>query len=204
MSDGGPMTAPSGRRAGKSGTREAILEAARERFAEVGFDKAAIRSIAAAAGVDPALIHHYFGTKQQLFAAALNLPIDPETIRGPIRRAPLEELGATVVRTVVGAWDSSIGLHVVAAFRGFLAGGDTELLRTFLLQVALKDVRERVDSPPGTGSTRVALAVSQMLGVLVTRMILDIEPVASMPVEDLTALVGPTMQRYLTGELPVG
>lgn len=193
----------SGRRAGESGTREAILDAARTRFAEVGFDKASIRSIAGAAGVDPALVHHYFGTKQQLFSATLNLPIDSEMIRAPIRAAELDRLGETVVRTVVGAWDSSVGEHAVAAFRGILAGGDAALARSFLLEVALKDVREKVDSPPGTGTTRVVLAVSQMVGLLVARMILQVEPVASMPLDELAATVGPTIQRYLTGELPV-
>ncbi len=198
------MSDRTGRRAGESGTREAILDAARSRFAEVGFDKASIRSIAGAAEVDPALVHHYFGTKQQLFSAALNLPIDPEVIRAPIRAAALGDLGETVVRTVVGAWDSSIGEHAVAAFRGILAGGDAALARNFLLEVALKDVREKVDSPPGTGTTRVVLAVSQMIGLLVARKILRVEPVASMPLDDLAALAGPTIQRYLTGDLPCG
>ncbi|MCC3314415.1 TetR/AcrR family transcriptional regulator [Nocardia africana] len=196
------VSARSGRRAGESGTREAILDAARTRFAEVGFDKASIRSIAGAAGVDPALVHHYFGTKQQLFSAALNLPIDPELIRAPIRAAELDRLGETVVRTVVGAWDSSVGVHAVAAFRGILAGGDAALARSFLLEVALKDVREKVDSPPGSGTTRVVLAVSQMIGLLVARKILQVEPVASMPLDELAAAVGPTIQRYLTGDLP--
>ncbi|MEU6562038.1 TetR family transcriptional regulator [Nocardia nova] len=196
------MSERTGRRPGESGTREAILGAARSRFAEVGFDKASIRSIAGAAGVDPALVHHYFGTKQRLFSAALNLPIDPEAIRAPIRAAASEDLGETVVRTVVGAWDSSIGEHAVAAFRGILAGGDAALARSFLLEVALKDVREKVDSPPGTGTTRVVLAVSQMIGLLVARKILRVEPVASMPLDDLAALAGPAIQRYLTGDLP--
>ncbi|PPJ26028.1 TetR family transcriptional regulator [Nocardia nova] len=204
MSDVTDRVSPrSGRRAGESGTREAILDAARTRFAEVGFDKASIRSIAGAAGVDPALVHHYFGTKQQLFSAALNLPIDPELIRAPIRAAELDRLGETVVRTVVGAWDSSVGVHAVAAFRGVLAGGDAALARSFLLEVALKDVREKVDSPPGTGTTRVVLAASQMIGLLVARKILQVDPVASMPLDELAAAVGPTIQRYLTGELPV-
>ena len=192
-----------GRRSGDSGAREAILESARNRFAEVGFDKASIRSIAVEAQVDPALVHHYFGSKQQLFAATLNLPIDPEAIRAPIRAAPDAELGETVVRTVVGAWDSSIGVHAVAAFRGVLAGGDAPLARAFLLEVALKDVQERVDSPPGTGTTRVVLAVSQMIGLLVARKILRVEPIASMPLDELAATIGPTIQRYLLDDLPI-
>ncbi|SUD48342.1 transcriptional regulator BetI [Nocardia otitidiscaviarum] len=190
-----------GRRPGQSGTRAAILDAARVRFAEVGFDRASIRSIAAAAGVDPALVHHYFGTKQQLLTAALDIPADPSVVTGAIAAVPLDRLGDTIVRTVVGLWDSPIGVQAVAAFRSMLGGGDTALARTFLLEVALKDVRARVDSPPGTGTTRVALAASQLIGVLVARKVVEIEPLASMPVDEVAALVGPTLQRYLTGEL---
>ncbi|NNH75335.1 helix-turn-helix transcriptional regulator [Nocardia uniformis] len=191
----------SGRRPGRSGTREAILDAARARFAEVGFDKASIRSIATAAGVDPALVHHYFGTKQQLLTAALDIPADPAIIRAAIAAVPDEILGETVIRTVVGIWDSPIGVQAVAAFRSLLGGGDPTLARTFLVEVALKDVRARVDSPPGTGTKRVVLAASQMIGLLVTRKVLEIEPLASMSLDELAATVGPTLQRYLTGEL---
>ncbi|KZM73554.1 TetR family transcriptional regulator [Nocardia terpenica] len=193
----------SGRRPGRSGTREAILTAARTRFAEVGFDKASIRSIATAAGVDPALVHHYFGTKQDLLTAAMDLPIDPNVIREQVAAVPLDRIGETVVRVVVSVWDSSVGVQAVAAFRSLLTGAEGELARAFLLEVALRDVRERVDSPPGTGPTRVVLAVSQMIGLLVARKIVGIEPVASMPVDELAAVVGPNLQRYLTGDLPL-
>lgn len=193
----------SGRRPGQSGTRAAILDAARARFAEVGFDKASIRSIATAAGVDPALVHHYFGAKQDLLVAALDIPADPAIIRAAIAAVPNELLGETVVRTVVGIWDSPIGVQAVAAFRSLLGGGDAALARSFLLEVALKDIRERVDSPPGTGTKRVVLAASQMIGLLVARKVLEVEPVASMPLDELAETVGPTLQRYLTGDLPI-
>ncbi|WP_067719993.1 TetR/AcrR family transcriptional regulator [Nocardia yamanashiensis] len=191
----------SGRRPGQSGTREAILDAARVRFAEVGFDKASIRSIATAASVDPALVHHYFGTKQQLFAAALELPIDPEVVLAQIAAAPVDQLGETIIRAVLTVWDSPIGIQAVAAFRGLLSQGDPALARTFLLEVVLKDVRTRVDSPPGTGLKRATLAASQLAGLLVTRKIVQLEPIASMPIEELTAIVGPTLQRYFTGDI---
>lgn len=193
--------ARSGRRPGQSGTREAILDAARERFAEVGFDKASIRSIAGAAGVDPALVHHYFGTKQELLTAALNLPIDPDVIRERIAAAPLDRIGETIVRTVAGILDSPIGVQMVAAFRTVIDGGNGALARNFLLEVMLKDVRARVDSPPGTGATRVTLVVSQVGGLILTRKIIGIEPIASLTVDELVALIGPTLQRYLTGDL---
>ncbi|MFE3261334.1 TetR family transcriptional regulator [Nocardia sp. NPDC059091] len=192
----------SGRRPGNSGTREAILDAARVRFAEVGFDRASIRSIATAAGVDPALVHHYFGTKHQLFAAALQLPVDPQTILAGFAAVPVENLGAHIIRTVVGIWDSPVGMPAVAAFRSLLASDDPTLARTFILEIVLKEIRPLVDSPPGTGAQRAALAASQLAGLLVTRKILRLEPIASMPVEDLATIIGPTLQRYFTGDLP--
>ncbi|MEU1431990.1 TetR family transcriptional regulator [Nocardia sp. NPDC005746] len=191
----------SGRRPGNSGTREAILDAARVRFAEVGFDKASIRSIATAAAVDPALVHHYFGTKHQLFAAALQLPIDPQEILAGFALVPVEQLGEHMIRTVVGIWDSPIGMPAVAAFRSMLASDDPTLARTFLLEVVLKEIRPRVDSPPGTGAQRAVLAASQLAGLLVTRKILRLEPIASMPIEQLAGAIGPTLQRYFTGDL---
>ncbi|WP_019929634.1 TetR/AcrR family transcriptional regulator [Nocardia sp. BMG111209] len=208
MSSGGGATESddggngrTGRRPGHSGTRDAILAAARTRFAEVGFDKASIRSIATAAGVDPALVHHYFGTKQELLTAAMDIPIDPEVVLGRIRAVPLDRLGETIVRAVVGLWDSPAGVQAVVAIRSLIGGGEVSLARAFLLEVVLKEVRTRVDSPPGSGTTRASLAVSQMVGVLVARKIIGVEPLASMPVEELVRLVGPTLQRYLTGDL---
>ncbi|MFJ1461642.1 TetR family transcriptional regulator [Nocardia sp. N2S4-5] len=192
----------SGRRPGQSGTRAAILDAARIRFAEVGFDKASIRSIAGQAGVDPALVHHYFGTKQQLLTAALDLPLDPAMIRDRIAAAPAEQLGVTIVRTVLGIWDSPVGVHAVATLRSILGGGnDPALARAFLLEVVLRDVRERADNPPGTGVPRVLLAASQMIGLLIARKVVCVEPLASMTPDELAVVVGPTIQRYLTGDL---
>ncbi|GAB0101502.1 TetR family transcriptional regulator [Nocardia sp. JMUB6875] len=193
----------SGRRPGNSGTKEAILDAARTRFAAVGFDKASIRSIASAAGVDPALVHHYFGTKHELFAAALKLPVDPTDILARFREVPVDQLGETIIRTVVTIWDSEIGVPTIAAFRSLLASDDPALARTFLLDIVLKELRPRVDSPPGTGAKRAALAASQLGGLLLTRKILRLDPIASMSVEELATTIGPTLQRYFTGDLPL-
>lgn len=196
------MSAPrTGRRPGPSGTREAILAAARSRFAEVGFDTASVKSIAALAGVDSALVHHYFGTKRELFVEVVALPIDPAVALAPLADAPLESLGEVIVRTVVGIWDSPAGTGVLAAFRAVIGGGDESLLRTFLLDVALTCVGTRVDEAVGDGRTRIALVAAHMVGLLVTRKILLIEPIASMPIEELTAVTGPAVQHYLTGHL---
>ncbi|MGK8524763.1 TetR family transcriptional regulator [Nocardia asteroides] len=199
---GGERPTRSGRRPGRSGAREAILAAARARFAEAGFDKTSVRAVATDAGVDPALVHHYFGTKQQLFAAVVQLPVDPEATLRIIESAPLDRLGESIIRAVVAVWDSPAGPGVVALVRSILAGSDDPALaRTFLLEVVLERVRQRIATPEDDGRTRVALVASQMIGVLVGRKIIGVEPLASMPAADLAAAVGPTLQRYLTGDI---
>ncbi|MGW6423555.1 TetR/AcrR family transcriptional regulator [Nocardia sp. NPDC055053] len=209
MSDGesGSGTARSGRtgrRPGNTDTRAAILDAARIRFADTGFDKTSIRAIAADADVDPALVHHYFGTKQQLFAAVVEFPADPEATLNAVDNAPLDELGPTIVRAVVGVWDSPAGPGVVAMVRSIFGGGEMNLARSFLLQVVLERVRARIATPADDGRARVALAAAQMIGVLTARKIVGIEPLASMPIDDVVAAVGPSMQRYLTGDIGTG
>ncbi|MET7772775.1 TetR family transcriptional regulator [Nocardia sp. NPDC005366] len=199
--DDGERSARSGRRPGRSGAKDAILAAARTRFAEHGFDKTSIRAVATDAGVDPALVHHYFGTKQQLFTAVVQLPIDPEATLRLIADAPVDQLGETILRAVVGVWDSPAGPGVVAAFRSMIAGGDLTLARTFVLEVVLERVRHRIATPEDDGRARVALVASQMMGVLMARKLIGVEPLASMPLPALVAAVGPTLQRYLTGPL---
>ncbi|MEV0295352.1 TetR family transcriptional regulator [Nocardia sp. NPDC050710] len=193
----------SGRRPGQSGARAAILAAARARFAQGGFDKTSIRAVAADAGVDPALVHHYFGTKQQLFAAVVELPVDPEATLRIIEAAPLEQLGETILRTIVSVWDSPAGPGIVAMVRSMLTGGDPALARTFVMEVVLERVRQRITTPDDDGRLRVSLVGSQMMGVLVARKIIGVEPIASMPIPDLVAMVGPTLQRYLTEPLNI-
>ncbi|MEU4838357.1 TetR family transcriptional regulator [Nocardia testacea] len=197
----GPRPVRPGRRPGRSGTRDAILAAARERFARSGFDKTSIRAVAADAEVDPALVHHYFGTKQQLFAAVVELPVDPEIVLRQVDSVPLDRLGETIVTAVVGLWDSPAGTGAVALVRSLVASGDTSLARDFLLSVVLERVRQRIATDTDDGRLRVALAASQMAGLVISRKILALEPVHGLPLDRLVAAVGPTMQRYLTGDL---
>ncbi|NEW41649.1 TetR/AcrR family transcriptional regulator [Nocardia cyriacigeorgica] len=194
-------TARTGRRPGHSGAKEAIIDAARARFAETGFGKTSIRAIAVDAGVDPALVHHYFGSKQQLFAAVIEMPIDPEVTLRAVDNAPLDQIGETIVRAVVSVWDSPAGAGVVAAVRSFLGGSGPSLTRAFLLEVVLERIRARIATPEDDGTLRMNLAASQMVGLLVARKIAMLEPMASMPLPQIVAVVGPTVQHYLTGEL---
>ncbi|WP_068157704.1 TetR family transcriptional regulator [Rhodococcus phenolicus] len=191
-----------GRRPGNSGSRERILESARELFATNGFGETTIRSIAARAEVDAALVHHYFGSKHALFAASIALPVDPYDVLAPVRDGPVDEIGPRLASALLGVWDSPHRDAIVAVFRTVLGGsGDIGLLRTFLLDIVFDEIVPRVDHPAGTGPLRVELVASQMAGLMVTRYLLRLEPLASLPADSVVGIVGPTLQRYLTGEL---
>jgi AcrR family transcriptional regulator len=191
-----------GRPAGSSNTRERILSSARELFARNGLKNTSIRSVAAAAGVDSALVHHYFGTKEQLFAAAIHIPINPVDVIGPLREVPVDELGHRIASMLLTLWDSEIGANFVATFRSILAGSEVNLFRTFIEDFIAVEVGSRVDNPPGSGLIRVQFVASQLAGVIVARYMLDLEPFASLPAQQVADTIAPNIQRYLTGELP--
>ncbi|MDT5078556.1 MAG: hypothetical protein QOJ80_3193 [Mycobacterium sp.] len=200
MSD--PSRKRPGRPPGTSDTRDRILENARELFARNGIGNTSIRAIAAASGVDSALVHHYFGTKEQLFAAAVHIPIDPMQIIGPMREVPVEDLGLTLPSLLLPLWDSQMGSGLIATMRSLLAGDDVGLIRSFLQDVISVEVGSRVDEPPGSGRIRVQFVASQLVGIVMARYILELEPFKSLPVEQIAQTIAPTLQRYLTGELP--
>jgi len=195
-----------GRRAGDSGTREAILQAAREQFAERGYEGATIRAIAAAAGVDPALVHHFYGTKERLFAAAMQLPFVPsEAITAALADRPAgQPPGAHLVRTALALWDSP---GVREAFVGILRSALTSeqaaaMLREFVSQAILAPVASlAAGTDPGQTPFRTALVGSHMLGLALTRYVLQLPAVATADADALAAAIGPTIDRYLTGDI---
>jgi AcrR family transcriptional regulator len=191
-----------GRPPGTSDTRERILASARELFARNGIDKTSIRAIAADAGVDAALVHHYFGTKTQLFAAAIHIPIDPMTVIGPLREIPVDRIGYVLPSILLPLWDSELGKGFIATLRSILAGNDASLIRSFLQDVIAVEVGSRVDSPPGSGRIRVQYVASQLVGVVMARYILELDPFRSLPVEQIAETIAPNLQRYLTGDIP--
>ena len=193
-----------GRPRGTSDTRERILVSARELFARNGIGNTSIRAVAAAASVDSALVHHYFGTKEKLFAAAVHIPIDPMTIIGPLREVPVEELGYTLLSMLLPLWDSEIGTAFIATLRSILAGSEINLCRTFIQDVIGVEVGTRVDNPPGSGIVRIQFVASQLIGVVMARYILQLEPFTSLPPEQIAQIIAPNLQRYLTGDLPYG
>ena len=191
-----------GRPPGASDTRERILTHARELFSRNGFDKTSIRAIATAAGVDGALVHHYYGTKQQLFAAAIEIPIDPMQVIGPLRETPVQDIGSVLPALLLPLWDSEIGKGFIATLRSILGGADVSLVRSFLQEVITVEIGSRVDNPPGSGPFRVQFVASQLVGVVVARYILELEPFASLPPDVVAETIAPNLQRYLTGDLP--
>jgi AcrR family transcriptional regulator len=193
-----------GRPTGPSDTRERILVSARELFSQNGIGKTSIRAIAADAGVDSALVHHYFGTKEQLFAAAINIPFDPAKILGPLRTAPVGELGRLLPSLVLPLWDSEIGAGLIATLRSAMAGDQINIFRSFLRDVVVTELAARVDEPKGSGVIRAEFVATQILGVAMARHIFELEPFASLPIEQIVDTIAPNLQHYLTGQLPVG
>ncbi|KAA0109079.1 TetR family transcriptional regulator [Mycolicibacterium sp. P9-22] len=191
-----------GRPPGSSDTRERILESARELFARNGFDKTSIRAVAAGAGVDGALVHHYYGTKQQLFAAAIAIPIDPMAVIGPLRKTPVDQIGSVLPSILLPLWDSELGKGFIATLRSLLAGADVSLVRSFLQEIITVEIGSRVDNPPGSGAIRVQFVASQLVGVVMVRYILELQPFAGLEPQIIAETIAPNLQRYLTGDLP--
>ncbi|WP_448423769.1 TetR/AcrR family transcriptional regulator [Mycolicibacterium porcinum] len=200
--DSEPERKRPGRPAGPSDRRERILTSARELFARNGIDKTSIRAIAADAGVDAALVHHYFGTKTQLFAAAIHIPIDPMTVIGRLKEVPVEQIGHALPSILLPLWDSEIGKGFVATLRSILAGNDVSLVRSFLQDIIIGEIGPRVDNPPGSSRVRIQFVASQLVGVAMARYILELEPFATLPADQIAETIAPTLQRYLTGDLP--
>jgi AcrR family transcriptional regulator len=194
------MTPRTGRRPGDSGTREAILDAARATFAASGYERATIRAIAADAGVDPALVHHYFGSKEDLFVAAIDAPLNPaEAIRSVLGEG-LDGAGERIVRLFISVWDEPANHDVLmSVLRGALTNDRAAAaLREFIAEAILGTVARLV---PGKGSAlRAVLIGSHIMGVAFLRYGLRVEPLASASADDIVALVAPRIQSYLTAD----
>jgi AcrR family transcriptional regulator len=190
-----------GRRPGPSGTREAITQAARRQFSDLGYDRASIRSVAAEAGVDPALVVHYFGSKQRLFLAAIELPLEVGDLVERLETGPREQVGERVARfalEVLGNPDARArwtGMIRAAASDPDAAG----LLREVLTQRIFEPLAKALGSEDA--QLRANLASSQMVGLVMARYIIAIEPLASADAETVASAIAPTLQRYLVGPL---
>jgi AcrR family transcriptional regulator len=193
--------ARTGRRPGASGTREAILRSAREAFGEQGYDKTTIRDVARRAGVDPALVHHYFGSKPDLFTAALDLPVNPAEMAAAMLAEQPEAAGEHIVAVFLGIWEQGSNRHPLMAL--IRSATSSEEAAAMLREFATREVFSRVVHALGTPDARLRanLVLSQLFGLVFARYIIRVEPIASMPPAAVVATVGPTVQRYLTGDL---
>jgi AcrR family transcriptional regulator len=196
--------ARTGRRPGRSGTRDAILVAARESFTASGYDQASIRDIARRAGVDPALVHHYFGTKQELFAQAVELPVDLVAVVEAFVRGDRDRIGERIVGLMLSVWDSRTDRSpLIALIRSAVTSENAaRMLREFMVSVLFVRLAEALRAPDAP--LRASLAASQMMGLLIARYVVRVEPLASAPAAQLVAAIGPNIQRYLTGDLGLG
>ncbi len=190
-----------GRRPGDGNTRETILEAARAAFAALGYDRTSIRGIAAEADVDPALVLHYFGSKEELFVAALELPIQPGEVFARGLAAGRDQLGSTVVRTFLEAWEPpETRVRLMAMLRSAMTNeAAMEMIRDLLVRQVFGPITELLGVPDAR--LRATLVGSQFIGLGMMRYVSRLEPLASASIDELVVAVGPTVQRYLTGDI---
>ena len=199
-----PQPQRGGRRPGESGTREAILAAARSAFAELGYDRATIRGIAAGAAVDPALVLHYFGCKDGLFGAALEIPVEPAEILARVRARAPDEMGPALVRAFLSAWEpAETRTPLLATLRSAMTNETAmTLVREYLERRIFGPITQALQADDA--QLRATLIGSQFIGMAMMRYVACIQPLASASVDELVAAVGPTVQRYLTGDLGEG
>ncbi|MFJ8645713.1 TetR family transcriptional regulator [Streptomyces sp. NPDC093546] len=184
--------------AGGPGARERILEAARAEFAARGYDKTSVRGIARAAGVDPALVHHYFGTKDDVFAAAIEMSFEPALVVPAVLGAGPEGVGERLARTFLGVWENpATRAPLLAILRSALTHeAAATVLRGFVLRRLLERVAGELRVPDP--KFRAELAASHMIGIAILRYVVRVEPLASADPERIVAMVAPALQRYLT------
>jgi AcrR family transcriptional regulator len=173
------------------------LTAARELFTEKGYDGASIRAIARAADVDPALVHHFFGAKEALFVAAMEFPVNPAEVLPYVLGGPRESIGRRMAHMFLREWGRPDARGpLIGLLRSSMTNEQAaEMLRQFVSAAILSRVGEHFDVP----LVRIEAAAAQMIGVAFLRYVLRVEPIASIPDDELVELLAPTLQRYFDG-----
>ena len=196
---------PGGRRPGKPSARDDIIRAARETFAEEGYDGTSLRAVARAAGVDAALIHHYFDGKAGLFMAAMALPFDPRQVQlGADAASPSTMPGAAVVEGFLTMWDLAEGtgssfVSCVGAMAASPAVADA--MREFVRARVWQHITPIKGESEETTDARRALVASQLMGLAYARYILRVPPISTASPSEIGRWVGPTLERYGGGDL---
>lgn len=192
--------ARTGPRTGDGDTREEILQAARAAFGSDGYGPATIRRIAADAGVDPALVHHYFGTKADLYAATIDMPMNPTMLRSLLAGVPDDQVGMTLARVFFSIWsDPQNRAKLLAIISGAMTGHDAgvQAFTSFVTDGLMGAVLPAAGGPDR--ALNVNLIAGHLVGVAVLRYAFAVEPLASASDEEVIAMVAPRLQSYLTG-----
>src|SRR6478735_1856833 len=186
-----------GRRPGGVDTRAAIVDAARKSFAAKGYDKASMRGIAREAGVDPALVHHYFEGKAALFAETLDVPVNPAELIEHITAGDVDRLGWRIVETFLTVWEPPERRDaLVALVRSSMTSEEAARM--------LREVFGRIAASTGAPDPQLrgALAASQMIGLVVARYVIRVPALADATPEELVERIGPVLQHHLVDRVP--
>ena len=181
-------------------TKLRIQQAAARLFASRSFETVSTRAIAKEAGVDAALIHHYFGSKEGLFQAVLNAAIRPEQLEALVVSESSEDWGRQLVRAADKVWTSPAAPALKAVVRRVLVGHEG-MLREFVTRSLLNRFLSHIEGPETERRLRASLIGSQMSGLVIARHIVGIEPLASLSTDEVADLIGPVLQHYITGSL---
>lgn len=187
--------ARTGRRPGPTVTRDEILVAARRLFGEHGFAGTTVRAVAAEAGVQQGLLHHFFGTKEQLFVAAVDFPVDPAVALPLVLEGPREELGERMARFLLSVWSRPATRAPLLALLRSSMGNEraAAMLRDLLGSVLFS----RLAGATGASPLAVSAAAGQAVGVMLLRYVVRVEPLASASDDEVVALLAPTLQACL-------
>lgn len=186
-----------GRRAGSPDTRSEILEAAKRVFGEMGYDRATVRRIASESGVDPSLIYHYFGTKDQLFAESIDIPGPAAEALRTVFAGERDDLGRRLAETFFFVWEQEAArASLLGILRTAMAGEDqaVDAFRQFLTTSVLEEIAPLIGGD--NARLRALLMASQLVGVAMTRYVMRLEPISSTQVDEIVELVAPRIQSY--------
>jgi AcrR family transcriptional regulator len=188
--------ARTGRRPGDVDTRAGILSAARSEFGDKGYHRATIRSIASEAGVDPALVHHYFGNKEDLFAASIDLPLRPTELADTVFADGVESAGLRITTLFFTVWENpETRSPLLAMLRGaFGTEQGAEILREFFGTAMLGRIAPRIGGDDA--ELRASLALSHLIGVAVLRYVIGFPSLRDVPVDQLIDAIAPRVQAY--------
>ncbi|HKV20029.1 MAG TPA: TetR family transcriptional regulator [Mycobacterium sp.] len=191
-------TSRRGRRQGEPVSRDAVLRAAKQRFADEGYEKATLRAIADDAHVDPSMVIYLFGSKAELFRESLRLIIDPEVLAGALAEGD-GDMGTRMVRAYLGIWEHpDTAATMVAMLQSATSNSDAhDAFRGFMQTYVLTAVSAAIGGGE-QARLRALLAATNLVGTAVLRYVMRVAPLADLPAEDVVPLIAPSVNRYLT------